>query len=79
MIDIESKLRAAIQAVLDADDSEGWSLAQFTVAMGVERIGPNGLVESASWLWSPPEQAEWMTAGLLEAAIELRACADMED
>lgn len=73
------KIRAAVQAVIDAEEGEGWTVAQFVVAMGLERITHGGQLEGISWYWCPPDQADWMTAGLLESALELRSVAELGD
>lgn len=70
--ELAAAVRAAVQAILDAAPDAGWHCAQFVVAMGLERVTPEGGIEAIPWVWSPPEQADWMTAGLLEAAAELR-------
>ena len=75
MTDIADRLRAVIQEILD-DDGDGWMLTQFVLCLGIERVADG--VESAAWYWAPPEQAEWMTAGLLEAAREIRETSDNE-
>ena len=72
------RIRQAVQAVIDADES-GWTVSQFVVAMGLERILSDGSMEACSWYLAPPDQADWMNAGLLEAGLELRAGAELED
>lgn len=64
------QIRAAVQAMLDSH-GDGWSLSQVVVCMALERVNPNGEVESMPWLWAPPQQPGWMTAGLIDAASEL--------
>jgi hypothetical protein len=76
---LADRIREAIQAVIDTEEGEGWSVAQYVVAMGLERIRSDGTVESSGWYWAPPDQADWMTYGLLEAALELRATAEQLD
>lgn len=66
------KLRAAIQEILDAD-GEGWSVGQFVIVMGLERVNADGSVESTPWWWAPSNQPDWMTGGLLEAVLDQRA------
>ena len=39
----------------------------------------DGSIEAASWYYAPAEQAEWMTVGLLESVMELRAGAETCD
>lgn len=81
MSDPVARIREAIQAIIDADDTdpEHWTLGPFVIVMGLERIDDNGAVEATSWYWHPPEQADWMVAGLLEAGIEMRDSADVDD
>lgn len=71
------RLRAAIQALLD--DGQGWQLTHYVVAMGIERMNSEGKIESAAWLAAPDSQAEWITDGLIAAADEMRASADIVD
>jgi hypothetical protein len=79
MSDLTDRIREAVQAVIDAEEGQGWTVAQWVVAMGLERILSDGTMEGCSWYLGPPEQADWITAGLLEAALETRAGADLED
>lgn len=76
--DLEAAVRAAVQAILDAE-GDGWSIAQFTITMGMERVGADGTLESAPWIWSPPNQPDWMTDGLIESAFTLRLESETED
>lgn len=78
MSDLIDRIRQAIQAVIDADES-GWTVSQWVTVMGLERILSDGSMEACSWYLAPPDQADWMNAGLLEAGLELRAGADLED
>ena len=75
------RIRDAIQTILnDEGDGEGWTLGgQLVIVMGLERLTSDGRIEATSWYWCPPDQAEWMTLGLMEAGIEMRACADIDD
>ena len=63
-------IRAAIQTMLDTL-GDGWQVAQHVIAMSLERVSPDGTIETTAWYWSPPGQADWMTTGLLDAAVEL--------
>lgn len=72
MSDLTDRIRKAIQAVIDTEEGEGWTVTQYVVAMGLERIH-NAQIESCGWIWAPPDQADWMTVGLLEAGLEMRA------
>lgn len=78
MTDLAANIRAAVQAILD-QAGDGFQVAQFVISMGLERVNSDGKLEATSWLWAPPEQAEWMTDGLLEAATELRCIAGLLD
>ena len=68
-----SDIHAAIQAMLDAH-GDGWQVAQYVVCLGLERVGPDGELESSPWIYTPQQQPDWMTDGLLEAAAEMRHC-----
>lgn len=72
----EEHMRHAIQQLLNAYQ-DGWVLDDFVLALGLQRI-TNGMVESTAWVWSPAEQADWKTDGLLTAAMELRDSADID-
>lgn len=72
MSDHATRIRAAIQELLD-DEGDGYVAGQFVVAMGLERINSDGVVEAIPWVWAPSDQPDWQTAALLESAIELRA------
>jgi len=79
MSELIDKIRQAVQAVIDAEGGEGWTVSQFVVALGLERILSDGSMEGCAWYVAPAEQADWMTAGLLEASLELRSGAELED
>jgi hypothetical protein len=69
---LANKVRAAVQDILDAE-GDGFMAAQFVICMGLERFDAAGRIESMPWIWAPAEQAEWMTNGLLESALDLYA------
>ena len=64
-------LRQAIQQLLDSY-GDGWLLGEFVLALGLQRVDSDGSLESTAWTYAPPDQPEWMTDGLLEAAAEMR-------
>lgn len=70
-------IRSAIQTLLEAA-GDGWLLEEFVVAMSLQRMNSDGFIESTAWCWSPSEQADWKTDGLLQAAIDLRNCTDID-
>lgn len=70
-------IRAAIQGALDSC-GDGWTVSQYVVVMGLERIN-DGAIEATAWMWSPPGQPDWMTAGLLDAAMDMRERAELDD
>lgn len=76
-------LRVALQALLDSDsdDSEGWLLDHYVVVMGLQKIDSDGKVNSISWMTAPEDQADYVTKGLLDAAVSMQANAteDIED
>ncbi len=74
----ELAIRSAVQALLDAI-GDGWYVAQLVLCMGLERVDAVGDIESAPWVWAPKSQAEWMTDGLLESALDLRALSELVD
>ena len=75
--DLAAAVRAAVQAILDAED-DGYMASQFVICMGLERFSSEGKIESTPWIWTPPEQAEWMTVGLLDSALDLQATAEFD-
>lgn len=72
-------VRAALQALLDAEDNEGWLLNHYVVVMGVQKIDADGKLKATSWMTAPDDQADYITAGLLEAADDIQANAEIED
>mgnify|MGYP000122439858 CR=1 FL=1 len=72
----EQHIREAIQSLLD-DLGDGWTLTQLVLVMGLERVH-DGRIESTAWYWTPPGQAEWMTTGLFDSAIEIRENSDTD-
>lgn len=71
-------LRHNIQRMLDLA-GDGWHLAQYVLCMGLERVTPDGELECTAWVWAPPNQAEWMSDGLLQACTDLRQTSDTND
>lgn len=71
-------LRNAIQRLLN-ESGDGWTLTQFVIAMGLERINADGTVEAVAWHWSPRDQPQWQSLGLLERAVEALHYDEMED
>lgn len=71
--DLAEAVRAAVQAILD-HHGDGWSVAQYVICMGLERVTSDGSIEAIPWMWAPPDQADWMTGGLIESAMDLRGC-----
>lgn len=73
------RVRAALQALLDTEDNEGWLLNHYVVVMGVQKIDSDGKLKSTSWMTTPEDQADYITAGLLDAADDIQANAEIED
>ena len=71
------RLRAAIQRLLN-NEGDGWVLGQFVLALGLEKMNSDGIIESTAWVWAPADQPDWITDGLLRAASELREDADID-
>ena len=79
MTEQEAAVRAAVQSLLDAI-GDGWCVAQLVLCMGLERVNSTtGDIESTPWIWAPKAQAEWMTDGLIETALNMRALSDLID
>lgn len=74
---MSEQLRDAIQELLDFY-GDGWSLGQFVVVCGLERIR-GGDSENTVWEYAPPWQPDWMAEKLLEKALEDRITAEVED
>lgn len=72
-------VRAALQALLDTEDNEGWLLSHYVVVMGVQKIDSEGKLKTTSWMTAPDDQADYITTGLLEAADDIQANAEIED
>ena len=71
------ELLSAIQAVLDAA-GDGWTVNQFVVSMGIERITSDGELESTTWWTAPRDQPEWQTTALLNQTLDDRANQDCD-
>ncbi len=79
MMTAHERLRAALQAVLDAEDDDGgWLLDHYVVVMGVQKIDSNGKVSSSSCMTVPEDQADYVTAGLIDSAVSMQADATEE-
>lgn len=73
------RLRAALQALLDAEDDDGgWLLDHYVVVMGVQKIDPDGKVNSSSCMIVPEDQADYVTTGLIDSAVDMNADATEE-
>lgn len=71
-------IKQAIQAMLD-NYGDGWNVAQYVIVLGIERVTSEGRLETAPWVFTPRDQPEWMSDGLLEAGCGLRAEAEIEE
>ena len=71
-------VRHYLQKMLN-NAGDGWHLAQHVVCMGLERVTSDGALECTAWVWSPPDQADWMSDGLLQACIDLRQACEAHD
>ena len=67
----DDTVRDAIQAAILDAAGDGWTLTQYTVCMGLQRLSPDGTVESTAWYWAPPGQPDWQTLGLLEVGRDM--------
>lgn len=67
----DDAVRDVIQArILDAE-GDGWSLTQYVICMGLQRMTPDGEVQSTAWFWSPKGQPDWQSLGLLEVGHDM--------
>jgi hypothetical protein len=73
-----ANLRIALQYLLDCE-GDGFQLAHFVVALGLQKMDSTGTLTSTSWLAIPTEQADYITQGLLDSAEEMRATQDIDD
>ena len=67
------QLRHALQRMLD-EEGDGWQLSQHVVVVvGLERVNSGG-IESTAWSFWPDGQADYITTGLLDTAMDQRSC-----
>jgi hypothetical protein len=80
MTNSHENLRAAIQAFINAENTDGWLLNHYVVVIGVQKMDSAGKVNSGSWMTFPEDQAEYITAGLLDSAANMQSASeDIED
>jgi hypothetical protein len=72
------RLRATLQYLLDCE-GDGWQLAHYTVLLGLQKIDSNDAVTNTTWMIVPLDQPDYVTDGLVRAAEDMRANADIED
>jgi len=70
-------IRAGIQHALDSI-GDGWNAAHYVVCLGLERVTSDGELETCPFWFAPPEQADYITDGLLMAVEDARACSEVE-
>ncbi|MCH9729822.1 MAG: hypothetical protein K0U84_09135 [Actinomycetia bacterium] len=56
-------VEAALQLLLDSC-GDGWTLANYVVVMGLQKVDDDG-VASEAWVYPAPNQPHWVTTGLL--------------
>lgn len=71
-------IRQALQYLLDCE-GDGWQLSHWVAAVGLQKIDNDGTIANTAWVVAPIGQAEYISDGLLAAAEEMRACADIND
>lgn len=77
-LDPGEMVRHWLQQILNLS-GDGWQLAQHVICMGLERVNSDGQLECTAWVYSPPDQADWMSDGLLQACLELRQSCEADD
>ena len=75
---MSDRVREAIQELLN-QLGDGWTVTQYVISMGLERMGSDSRVEATSWYYTPLEQADWQTLGLLRQAAEMHYESSFED
>ena len=70
-------IRNGIQKALDSM-GDGWTAAHYIVCLGLERVTSDGELETCGFWLAPPEQADYITDGLLMAVEESRSCTEVE-
>ena len=70
-------LRKAIQDLLDTYQ-DGWLVSDYVVCLGLERMHGSEL-ESGTWHYAPPDQADWKTGALIQRAVEARDFVEWDD
>lgn len=78
MSDSHARLREQIQKILD-DDQDGFQLSHYVLIVGLEQIDSAGQVKATAWVTAPPQQADYITDGLIYAAQALRWEAEVEE
>lgn len=74
----QTRLREVLQQILDGE-ADGWILNHYLIVMGLQKIGPDGQVETTAWVTSPNDQADYVTDGLLAAAVDMREGCIIDD
>lgn len=72
-------IRQALQQLLNADPDGGWMVTHWVTMMGLQRVDADGQLHNTAWVFSPPEQPDYVTDGLIRAAEDMRAGADVDD
>lgn len=67
----DDRVRDAIQAAILDAEGDGWTLSQYVVCMGLQRMNSDGTVESTAWYWAPQGQPDWQSLGLLECSQDM--------
>jgi hypothetical protein len=68
---MDDPVRAALQQICDAE-GHGWQVAHYAIAIGLERMGAGDASETGMWAVAQKGQPDYITDGLLDAAINLR-------
>jgi hypothetical protein len=71
------EIKNAIQRYLNSI-GDGWSVTQYVVAMGLQRMDSEGNIESIPWCHAPDDQPAWQTEGLLQKAYDLFEDSEVE-
>lgn len=55
----------ALQLLLQSE-GDGWTLSAYVAVLGLEKVNPDGSMESLVWHHAAPNQPCWTTRGLLD-------------
>lgn len=67
---------AGLQAGIDRDRPDGWSVTNYVAVVGLSRINDDGQVENSAGVYYADGQPDYTTRGLLDKGWDLLVDAD---